>query len=110
MGASKDQIHAVGAQVGGKGFAFLGRVVHDEHAIHTGCGGVAHKGAASCARGAVLLVVAFHGVGVAHQHHRGGVVAFAEFAHLVQHLHHANAQAQSLLARLLDHRAIGHGV
>ncbi len=33
-----------------------------------------------------------------------------KLAHLLQHLHHADAQAQGLLAGFLDHRAIGHGV
>ena len=104
-GEQKDQVHAMRAQAGGKGFAFFGWVVHDEHAINACRGRIAHKGAL-----AVNLVVAFHGVGIAHQHHGRGAVALAEFAHMVQHLNHADTQTQSFFTRFLDDRAVGHGV
>ncbi len=101
-GQQKDQVHAVGAQLGGKFHAFFGRVVHDQHAVHTRCRGVADE-----AVSAVLLVVALHRVGVTHQHHGGRAVGLAELAHHGQHLDGANAQRQGFVTGLLDHRAIG---
>ena len=95
----------MGLQAGREFGAFLGWVVHHQHAVHAGRCRVAHKAA-----GAMALVVAFHRVGVTHQHHRGGLVALAEGLHHVQHLGHANAQRQRAFTGLLDHRAVGHGV
>ncbi len=58
----------------------------------------------------MLLVVALHRVGVAHQHHGRAGVAFAESPHHGQHLHEADAGRQRAVAGLLDHGSIGRGV
>ncbi|MCY1537079.1 hypothetical protein D9M68_725640 [compost metagenome] len=104
-GQQENQVHAVLAQRGGKVLALLWRVVHDQHAVHAGGRCVAHKRAR-----AVLLVVAFHRVGVAHEHHGCGVVALAKAAHHGNDLGEANAGRQRAITGLLDHRAVGRRV
>ena len=104
-GQQEDQVHAVRTQAGGKRFALLGRVVDHQHAIDACGSGIAHKGP-----WAADLVVAFHGIGITHEHHGGRAVALAEAAHHLEDLGQADAQRQGLLAGLLNHRTISHGV
>ena len=85
--------------------AFFGRVVDDQHAIHTGVGGIADK-----PMGAVAQVVVFHRVGVAHQHDRRVGVFGSKRAHHVQHFTHAHAVAQRGFTGFLNHGAVGHRV
>src|SRR5690606_23414955 len=77
----EDQVHAVRAQVSGKVFTFFGRVVNNEHPVHTSSAGVPYE--CLCA---VPLVVPFNRVGVPHEHHGGGGVALAEGLDHGQHL------------------------
>ena len=58
----------------------------------------------------MFLVVAFHRVGVSHEHHGRGDVALAERAHHAQYLHQADAQSQGAVAGFLDHGTIGRRV
>jgi hypothetical protein len=58
----------------------------------------------------VDAVVALHRVGVAHQHHRRGVVLLPEVGDHGQHLLHADAQRQRGFAGGLDHGAVGHRI
>ena len=95
----------MGPQAGGKVHAFFGRVVDDEHTVHTGFGRIAHK-----AVDAVFQVVVLHRIGVAHQHDGGACVGGAELTHHGQHLAHAHTVAQRGFTGFLDHRAVGHGV
>ena len=58
----------------------------------------------------MLLVVALHRVGIAHQHHRSVLIVCAKSPNHGQHLNHADAQRQGSVAGFLDHRTIGAGV
>ena len=102
----EDQVHLLRAQLGRKAHAFLGRVVHHEHAVHAGRGRVVHEGAAGAAR-LVQLVIAFDRVRIAHQHDRRLVVGRAKCAHHGQHLAQPYAERQRLVAGLLDYGAVG---
>lgn len=95
----------VRSQFGSKPDALLGRVVDDQHAVHTCRRGVSHKGT-----GAVSQVVTFHRVGVAHQHDWGAGVLLAKATHHLEHLRRANTQAQRSLTCFLDHRSISHRI
>jgi hypothetical protein len=100
MRASVD-VHVGGPQLGGELLALFRRVVDDQHAVDTGRRGVGHEG---------LQAVAFHRVGIAHQHQRRGVVAGAELTHIGQHVAQADAVLQRPLAGALDDGTVGHGV
>jgi hypothetical protein len=82
-------------------FAFLRRVVDDEHAIDAGLLRVVHE---------AVRPVALDRVGVAHQHDGGGRIGRAEGAHHLQHVRRADVLEQRALAGALDHRAVGHRV
>ena len=67
------------------------------------------------ARGSSLLGkigVAHHldGIQIAHQHHRGGVILFAELLHHLQHLPQGDVVRQCPFVGKLDRRAIRHGI
>ncbi|MPM47169.1 hypothetical protein SDC9_93877 [bioreactor metagenome] len=104
-GQQEDQVHVLGAQLGGKVGGFLGRVVHDQHAVNAGFCRVVDERIR-----AVALVVALHRIGVAHQHHGRGLVLLAELAHIGQHLLQVHAIGDGAVTSLLDHRTVGHGI
>lgn len=97
----EDRIHVRGAQPCGEGFAFLRRIVHDEHAIDASLLRVVHE---------AVRPVALDRVGIAHQHHRRRRIRLAEGAHHLQHVRRADVLEQRALAGALDHRAVGHRV
>ena len=101
----EDEVQPRAFERGGKVGAFLGRVIDDEQAIHARRRCIANERAR-----AAPLVIALHGVGITHQHHGRLAVLLAEGFHHLQHLRQPRAARQRLLARALNHGAIGIGV
>jgi hypothetical protein len=97
----KNQVHAVAAHKAGERLAFLRGIIHHQHPVHARLLRLIDE--AICAH-------RLDRIGIAHQHHRRGLIARAKLMHQCEHAVQAHPVLQGTIARALDYRAVGHRV